>query len=444
MAFEQETVLLLMFGVMLVGILIGIHIGFAFGMTAFLGNVILFGGIDGDWAIGMDIALKGAGSVAYEYLRSEVFAAIPLFMLLGDFVNKSGAARDLYNLINRGFRLIPGRLAVATVAGNAVFAAVTGVSIAAAAAFSRIAYPQMLHHGYNRAFALGSVAGSACLGMIIPPSVLLIVWGIIAEKSIAQLFIAGAIPGLILACLFMVYIGVTARVKPDMAPSYREDEEPLSWSEVASGLGIGALIILVLGGIWGGLFTPTEAGGVGAAGALVLGILKGMRPGDLARAVVDSGRTAAPIMFLLLTANMYAKFMEAAGMSELIRDSFETYSLGPVGIVIVIIVIWLLLGMILDSISIILITVPIFAPLTEPFFDPIAFGIFGILVIEAGLLTPPFGLLVYTVKGSVEDRTVRLSEIFRGSVPYWILMLLVMLLIWIFPGIATWLPSKMI
>ena len=444
MELEQETVLLLMFGVMLIGILIGIHIGFAFGMTAFLGNVILFGGIDGDWAIGMDIALKGAGSVAYEYLRSEVFAAIPLFMLLGDFVNKSGAARDLYNLINRGLRLIPGRLAVATVAGNAVFAAVTGVSIAAAAAFSRIAYPQMLHHGYNRAFALGSVAGSACLGMIIPPSVLLIVWGIIAEKSIAQLFIAGAIPGLILASLFMVYIGVTARVRPEMAPGYREDEEPLSWSEIASGLGIGALILLVLGGIWGGLFTPTEAGGVGAAGAMVLGILKGMRPGDLARAVVDSGRTAAPIMFLLLTANMYAKFMEAAGMSELIRDSFETYSLGPIGIVVVIIVIWLLLGMILDSISIILITVPIFAPLTEPFFDPIAFGIFGILVIEAGLLTPPFGLLVYTVKGSVEDRTVRLSEIFRGSVPYWILMLLVMLLIWIFPGIATWLPSKMI
>ena len=444
MELEQETVLLLMFGVMLIGILIGIHIGFAFGMTAFLGNVILFGGIDGDWAIGMDIALKGAGSVAYEYLRSEVFAAIPLFMLLGDFVNKSGAARDLYNLINRGLRLIPGRLAVATVAGNAVFAAVTGVSIAAAAAFSRIAYPQMLHHGYNRAFALGSVAGSACLGMIIPPSVLLIVWGIIAEKSIAQLFIAGAIPGLILACLFMVYIGVTAHVRPEMAPSYREDEEPLSCSEVASGLGIGALILLVLGGIWGGLFTPTEAGGVGAAGAMVLGILKGMRPGDLARAVVDSGRTAAPIMFLLLTANMYAKFMEAAGMSELIRNSFETYSLGPIGIVVVIIVIWLLLGMILDSISIILITVPIFAPLTEPFFDPIAFGIFGILVIEAGLLTPPFGLLVYTVKGSVEDRTVRLSEIFRGSVPYWILMLLVMLLIWIFPGIATWLPSKLI
>ena len=169
-----------------------------------------------------------------------------------------------------------------------------------------------------------------------------------------------------------------------------------------------------------------------------------MRLGNLARAVVDSGRTAAPIMFLLLTANMYAKFMEAAGMSELIRNTFDTYSLGPVGIVIVIIIIWLLLGMILDSISIILITVPIFAPLTETFFDPIAFGIFGILVIEAGLLTPPFGLLVYTVKGSVDDQSAKLSEIFKGSIPYWMLMLVVLMLIWIFPGIATWLPSMMI
>ena len=149
-------------------------------------------------------------------------------------------------------------------------------------------------------------------------------------------------------------------------------------------------------------------------------------------------------MFLLLTANMYAKFMEAAGMSELIRETFATYNLGELGIMLVIIFIWLALGMILDSISIILITVPIFAPITEPFFDPIAFGIFGILVIEAGLLTPPFGLLVYTVKGAVEDKSVRLAEIFKGSIPYWILMLVVMLLIWSTPEVATWLPSKML
>jgi tripartite ATP-independent transporter DctM subunit len=367
-------------------------------------------------------------------------------MLLGDFVNRSGAAKDLYNLINHGLKAIPGRLAVATVAGNAVFAAVTGVSIAAAAAFSRIAYPQMRHHGYNRTFALGSVAGSACLGMIIPPSVLLIVWGIITEKSIAQLFVAGAVPGLILAVFFMIYISVVATLKPEMAPKQAEGslDEVLSPAEIASGFGIGGLILLVLGGIWGGLFTPSEAAGVGAAGAMVLATLKGMRGRQIAETVINAGKTAAPVMFLLLTANMYAKFMEVAGMSELIRATFETYQLVQIGIVLVIIVIWLLLGMILDSISIILITVPIFAPLTETFFDPIAFGMLGILVIEAGLLTPPFGLLVYTVKGSVDDKSVQLSEIFKGSVPYWILMLVVMLIIWTTPEVATWLPSKML
>ncbi|MAV88535.1 MAG: C4-dicarboxylate ABC transporter permease [Rhodospirillaceae bacterium] len=441
MEFDQTTILIGMFAIMLVGILTGIHIAFAFAMTALIGNVLIFG--DGDLQDGFDIAMSGLGSVAYEYLRSEVFAAIPLFMLLGDFVNKSGSARDLYKLINYTMKFIPGRLAVATVAGNAVFAAVTGVSIAAAAAFSRIAYPQMRYHQYNRQFALGSVAGSACLGMIIPPSVLLIVWGIIAEKSISQLFIAGAIPGLILASFFMVYIAVSATINPKLAPKFDEtaEQSQLTRAEFVSGIGIGLLILLVLGGIWGGLFTPSEAGGVGAAGAMLLGILKGMRTKQLAMAVVDSGKSAAPVMFLLLTANMYAKFMEAAGMSELIRDTFEHFSLGPTGIIIVIILIWLALGMILDSISIILITVPIFAPLTEGFFDPIAFALFGILCIEAGLLTPPFGLLVYTVKGSIDDVHATLAEIFKGSVPYWILMLIVMLMIWKYPMIATWLPN---
>ncbi|MAF47243.1 MAG: TRAP transporter large permease subunit [Rhodospirillales bacterium] len=445
MELDQNTILIGMFILMFAGILVGVHIGFAFGITALIGNILIFGGADGDWEGGVDIALRGVGSVAYEYLRSEVFAAIPLFMLLGDFVNRSGAAKDLYNLINHGLKAIPGRLAVATVAGNAVFAAVTGVSIAAAAAFSRIAYPQMRLHGYNRTFALGSVAGSACLGMIIPPSVLLIVWGIITEKSIAELFIAGAIPGLILAIFYMIYISVAATLKPELAPKPVEGtlDEDLTVAEIASGFGIGGLILLVLGGIWGGLFTPSEAAGVGAAGAMGLGILKGMRHRQIAETLINTGRTAAPVMFLLLTANMYAKFMEVAGMSELIRETFHTYQLGEIGIMLVIIVIWLILGMILDSISIILITVPIFAPLTAPFFDPIAFGIFGILVIEAGLLTPPFGLLVYTVKGSVDDQSVQLSEIFKGSVPYWILMLFVMLIIWSTPEVATWLPSKM-
>ena len=370
MELDQNTVLIGMFAIMLIGILSGIHIGFAFGITALLGNVILFGGIDGDWEGGFDIAIAGVGSVAYEYPRSEVFATIPLFYASGRFRNKSGSARDLYNLINRDLKF-RGGFAVATVAGNAVFAAVTGVSIAAAA-FSRIVYRKCVTMVIIDNLHLALSAGSACLGMIIPPSVLLIVWGIIAEKSIAQLFIAGAIPGLILATLYMIYIGVMATIKPELAPAVRDEgEDELSRSGDSQWPRHRSTHFNCLGGIWGGLFTPTEAGGVGAACAMGLGILKGMRLKDLAIAVVDSGKAAAPIMFLLLTANMYAKFMEAAGMSELIRETFATYNLGELGIMLVIIFIWLALGMILDLISIILITVPIFAPITEPFFDPI-------------------------------------------------------------------------
>src|SRR3972149_4144014 len=240
-----------MLGLMLLAIAAGVHIAFAFGVTAFLGNVLLYGGSQGDLAGGLDIALPGGGRAASESLRSEQFATIPLFILLGDLVQRSGSASDLYNLINRGLKAVPGRLAVATVAGNAVFAAVTGVSIAAAAAFSRVAYPQMRRCGYQRTFALGSVAGSACLGMLIPPSVLLIVWGIITEKSISKLFIAGAVPGLLLAGLFILYTIVWAVMRPDIAPKFPPDakETALSRTEVVSALGIAALIVLVLGGI---------------------------------------------------------------------------------------------------------------------------------------------------------------------------------------------------
>jgi C4-dicarboxylate transporter, DctM subunit len=437
---DQNTIILLMLGLMLVAITSGVHIAFAFGITAFIGNWIMFEEFD--------VALASAGNVAYEQLRSEVFATIPLFILMGDFVSRSGSARDLYNIINHGLKLVPGRLAVATVAGNAVFAAVTGVSIAAAAAFSRIAYPQMRHHGYSRTFALGSVAGSACLGMLIPPSVLMIVWGIITEKSISQLFIAGAIPGLLLSAFFIAYTVIWAKMRPDVVPKVDrmdDDDQQLSRAEVISGIGILVLILMVLGGIWGGLFTPTEAGGVGAICAMILGLIKGMKARAFVYAVIDAGKTAAPIMLLLLTAAMYAKFLAAAGISDLIQAAFSSFQLGEFGIVMVMVIIWLILGMILDSISIILLTVPIFAPVAEAVgFDPIAFGIFGILAIEAGLLTPPFGLLVYTVKGAVDDDAVTLSEIFAGSIPYWILMLVVMTMIWIWPEIALWLPRMAI
>ncbi len=431
---DLNTLMFLTLLGMVAAILFGIHIGIALGLAALIGTFFIFDS--------MYLATSVLGGAAYDALRNELFATIPLFVLMGDFVAKSGAARDLYKLVNRGLARIPGRLAVATVIGNAVFAAVTGVSIASAAAFSRIAYPQMQRYGYRRTFALGSVAGSASLGMLIPPSILLIIWGIVTEISIGKLFIAGVIPGIILASLFIAYSIIAAIRDPSIAqnvPSGEQDEE-FTLAEILSGFGILGLILLVLGGIWGGAFTSTEAAGIGALGAMGLGILKGMRWQGISQAVIDAGRTAAPIMFLILTAAMYSRFLASGGIISVIQDTLASVGFGSFGIYIVMVLIWLVLGMILDSASIILLTVPIFWPVAEALgFNELAFAIFGILAIEAGLLTPPLGLLVYTVKGAIPE--VSLGEIFRGSIPYWLLMLVAMALVWIFPGLASWLPG---
>ena len=419
---------------MMFAIFIGLHIALVLGMTALIGTYFIFDD--------MYLASAQVGGAAYELIRHYVFATIPLFILMGDFVAKSGAAGDLYKIINHTLGGLPGRLAAATVVGNAAFAAVTGTSIASAAAFSRIAYPQMRRYGYKRRFALGSVAGSACLGMLIPPSVLLIVWGIITEQSIGKLFVAGVIPGLVLVILFVGYTTISAKRNPEIAPDAPEGEEPesLTMSEIYSALGILFLIVLVLGGIWGGIFTSTEAAGVGALGAMGLAVLKGLRLRGIVQVVMNAGRTAAPVMVLLVCAGMYARFLALGGIIDIIRDALTSFGLGGAGILVMMVVIWLLLGMLLDSISIILLTVPIFAPMAMGM-DPYAFAIFGILAIEAGLLTPPFGLIVFVVKGTVPDNDVTLADIFSGSIPYWLLMLVTMVLVYMFPQLASWLTA---
>ena len=430
-----------MLGLLVVLIVLGVHIAIALGVASVVGVYLIFG----SW----DIALSLLGTTAYEAIRNQVFAVIPLFVLMGDFVSKSGAAKDLYRLCDRTLRRLPGRLAVATVAGNAVFAAVTGVSIASAATFSRIAYPEMRRLGYRKTYALGSVAGSACLGMLIPPSVLLIVWAILTEMSVGALFVAGVVPGLLLALLFCAYCVFAALRNPDVAPHtsalLEEEKSPEALrGEAIGGIGILALIILVIGGIWGGIFTPTEAAGFGALGALALGIAKGMRGRDIMQAIFDAGKTTAPIMILLIAASMYSRLLAMGGAVNVISGMFAGLDVAPIVLVLIMAGIWLLLGMLIDSVSIILLTVPIFVPIAQiAGIDPFAFAIFGILVIEAGLLTPPFGLLVYTVKGSVPDPSVRLGEIFRGSVPYWIMILVIAFLVWLVPGLATWLPGLM-
>jgi C4-dicarboxylate transporter DctM subunit len=432
---DPTTAIFLMLIALIVMVIMGIHIGLALGTTSIVGTYLLFESVD--------MAAAQVGSAAFFVLRDYVFAVIPLFVLMGEFVSKSGSAGDLYKTMNHGLRRVPGRLAVATVAGNAVFAAVTGTSLASAAAFSRLAYPEMIAHNYKRTFALGSVAGSASLGMLIPPSVLMIIWGIVTEISIGNLFVAGIVPGLILATLMAIYSMGHAIIDPTVAPRKIDvQENPLTREERISGLGVLVLIFVVLGGLFAGWFTPQESAAVGAIGGLVLAIVKGVRWHGIREAIIDSGKVIAPIMFLLLTAQMYSRLLATGGVINLISDAIGHSGLDPNIILLLMVVMWLVLGTLLDSGSIILLTVPIFWPVMEGFgFNPYSFAILGILAIEAGLLTPPVGLLVYAVKGSVEDKTVTLLEIFKGSIPYWLLMLVVMGMIWAYPPISHWLTT---
>lgn len=432
----STDIVLYMMGLLVLCVVLGIHIAVALALTSVLGIWLMLGNFD--------IAISLLEQVSYEAIRSQTFIVIPLFVLMGEFVSRSGAAGDLYQVCNKALRRLPGRLAVATVAGNAIFAAVTGVSVASAAAFSRIAYPEMRKLGYRKELAVGTVAGSACLGMLIPPSVLLIVWAVLTEMSVGALFLAGVVPGVLLAILFSAYCVGIAILRPQDAPAPPEQGEGPRYTrtEILGGLGIFGLVVVVIGGLWGGVFNPTEAAGFGAVFALILGVLKGMRGRELMQAIYAAGRTTAPIMILLIAASMYSRLLAFGGAISYIQGFFLGIGGGVVAVVLLMMLIWLLLGMIIDSVSIILLTVPIFAPIALSLgIDPIAFAIFGILVIEAGLLTPPFGLLVYTVKGAIPDPDVKLSTIFRGSVPYWIMILIAAIAVILVPELATWLPT---
>ena len=438
-------------------IFLGVHIVVALGIASIAGIALATGSLD--------IALTTLATTSYQALRDYVFAVLPLFILMGELIGKSGAARDLYVLMNRLLRRLPGRLALATVMGNAIFAFVTGVSIAAAAAFSRIAYPEMVRHGYDKSFALGSVAGSACLGMLIPPSILMIVWGVLTESSIGHLFIAGILPGLTLAGLFCVYILCAAVWRPELVgegvrppapagaaaaapsgplPPETDRPQPSAREVRISVVGLTIVIVAVLGGIWLEAFTPTEAAGIGTLLAFVLALLRGVRLKGLVEAMLITGRTSAPILILIIMAQLYSRLLAISGLSGTIQQTVLASGLGAAGILGIMVLVWFILGMFIDSISIMLITVPIFTPLAGRIgYDPIAFALIGILAIEAGLLTPPFGLVVYTVKSSVNDPEVSLGKIFAGSTPYWIMLLILTALVALFPPLANWLPRHM-
>lgn len=431
-------------------VLLGVHVAVALGVTSIVGIYLATGK--------MRIVEATIASTSAEALRDFTFAVIPLFMLMGEFMGRSGAVTDIYIGINRSLKSLTARLGIATVLGNTVFSFVTGVSIASAAAFARIGYPEMKSHGYNRGFALGTIAGSSVLGMLIPPSVLMIVWGILTEQSIGRLFMAGVLPGILLATMFVLYVVIASWLRPELVGHGDSDEadgdKPVVYDAdeveirpVDFGISIGgvfSIICLVLGGIWLGLFTPTEGAGAGAALALLLAFIKGMTPRGFVEAIYAVGKTAAPILILLLCAALYSRTLAMSGVTTEIRAFFVESGFSAWTVFAIIVLIWFILGMIIDSISIMLLTVPIVEPVALAFgFDQLTFAIVGIMAIEAGLLTPPFGLLVYTVKAAIQDDDVGVQHIFWSCIPYWIIMLVLAALMMSFPIITNVLPNAL-
>jgi C4-dicarboxylate transporter DctM subunit len=432
------TSLFSIFALAAVAAVVGIPIAFAFALAAAFGLYFSLGGVQPVLNLLQQSALAG--------IKDYNFAVIPMFTVMGLLIAQSGAAADLFNVVNRRLSRLPGRLAIATVGGNAIFAAVTGVGAAAAAAFSHIAYPQMRAQGYPRSFATGCIAGSAVLGLLIPPSIFMIVWAFLTEQSVGKLFAAGVVPGLLLAGMYALYCYLRARATPALR-SIESPQGALSPASAQPGealgvWGVAALVAVVLGGIWSGTLTPTEGSAFGLAGALVLAVAKGLRMQGVVRAFLDAGRAITPVLVLISCAIIYTKFLALEGVPEQVMDIMRGMGLGPHGTLLFMVVVWFLLGCLIDSISIMLLTVPVFWPIASRLgFEPITFALVGILVIEAGVLTPPFGMNCFVVKSAISDRELTMRDVFLGAAPYWLMILLLALLVAVFPPLATWLPN---
>ena len=399
----------------------------------------------GVWAIKgkLIIAVKLLTLAASDSIASYLFGVIPLFVLMGLLVGAAEMGTDAFAVANQAFRRVRGGLGIATVAANAIFAAITGISIASAAIFTRVAVPEMLRYGYRPRFAVGVVAGSSILGMLIPPSLLLIVYAVLTEQSVGDMFLAGVIPGLLLSLAFCAAILGVAWLAPATvgghAGHHDDSGSLLSKRQMIGKLApIFGLVVMVIGGIYGGVFTPTEAGAAGALGALVIAIAK--RKLNLRafwKVLIETGHITASICFLVIAASMYSRMLGLSGIAMELGDFVQNADLGLYGLLAVYVALLLLLGTVLDSTSIILITVPLFLPMVAPFqVDLVWFGIITVIGVEIGLLTPPLGIAAYVIKSTLDNDEISLFDIFAGAFPFAVIMLLMVILIIAVPEIV--------
>ena len=399
----------------------------------------------GVWAVKgkLIIAVKLLTLAASDSIASYLFGVIPLFVLMGLLVGAADMGTDAFAVANQAFRRVRGGLGVATVAANAIFAAITGISIASAAIFTRVAVPEMLRFGYRPRFAVGVVAGSSILGMLIPPSLLLILYAVLTEQSVGDMFLAGVIPGILLALAFCTAILGAAWLLPatigGQVGHLGDSQTLMSTRQMIGKLApIFGLVVMVIGGIYGGVFTPTEAGAAGALGALVIAIAK--RKLDLRafwKVLIETGHITASICFLVIAASMYSRMLGLSGIAMELGDFVQNGDFGLYGQLAVYVAVLLLLGTVLDSTSIILITVPLFLPMLVPFeVDLVWFGIITVISVEIGLLTPPLGIAAYVIKSTLDSDEISLFDIFAGAFPFAVIMLLMVILIIAVPEIV--------
>jgi len=412
---------------------LGVYIPVALGLVSFVSI----------WLI------SGKSILAFNFLKVAVsdgvteypFATIPLFTVMGLLVSRAGLGTDIYTVLNRVFIKITGGIGMATVGANAIFAAVTGSSIASASVFTRIAVPEMRKLNYNKRFAVGVVAGSSVLGMIIPPSAMLIIYSFVSEQSVGDMFLAGIVPGLILTAAYILWIFAASRLRPSYLGTdlHTVDSEPLSIMEILDKtVPIIALIAIVLGGIYTGWLTPVEAGASGALAALVIALLRrAITWKGLWETALETGHITAAILFLIAMASLYSRMLGYAGLPNALDNALNTYNFGFVEVMTIYVLLMLFLGTILDTASIILIVVPLFITLMESMgMSLVWFGIVTVIGAEIGLLTPPLGISCFVIKTSLNDPDITLKDVFMGALPFAGIMLLVLILLIRFPSLS--------
>lgn len=439
---------LIALAVTLILLAIRVPISAALGISASIGIFIIFA-----WRPSADFVPQYAwrptlsliANGPYDFLKSYSLATVPLFILMGHLSYQAGFTTDIYRAARLWLARLPGGVAMASVLGCGGFAAITGSSVACAAAMGRIAIPEMLKFGYSKSLAAGSVAIGGTLGSLIPPSILFILFGIFAEQSIGKLFVAAIVPGLLslVAYLGVIYLWVLRR--PDAAP--RPDETVTAsdrWRSLGRCWSIVALFITVIGGIYVGLFTPSQAAGIGSYAALLLGLVLGrLNIGRIIAALKESVYQTAMIFAIALAGKIYVSFIALTGLSGAIEDWIAVSDLSVFYAMTVIVVLYLILGMFLDPIGIILLTLPLTIPIVQSYdLSLIWFAVIVIKLLEIGLVTPPIGLNVFVIKSIVRDR-IRLETIFKGIGLFLVAEVLVMALLLGFPALSLWLPSIM-